>query len=206
MKKLFFALFTLAAFAYAQGPVAGQKTVQKSLITWSAASGNWSNKTRVLFLANAVYVDTSSTGQGGAFKRIDNAADSCSNPFPLAADTNGSVRPIWEHRLWGTFRGIDGDSTSHVYRIQTRERVYDGTTKVTRWTPWTRAGKNAGYTDISVQDSVTISSAAGTSKIAQYGLYHVAGSWARLCPDDNAATANAAGDSVYADSLLNFTR
>jgi len=206
MKKLFLALFTLGALAFADGPVSGQKIVQKSLVTWSAASGNWSNKTRLLFLANAVYVDTSSTGQANQFKRIDNAADSCSNPFLIAADTNGSTRPIWENRLWGTFRGVDKDSTGHVYHIQTRERVYDNTTKTVRWTPWTIPGKNAGYTDISIQDSVTIPAASVTSKISQYALYHVAGSWARLCPDDNVATGNAAGDSAFADSLLNFTR
>lgn len=207
MKKIVLALLALlTGHLFADGPVVGQKVVQKSLVTWSAASGNWSNKTRLLFHANNVYVDTSSTGQAGQWKRVDNTADSCSNPFLLAADTNGATRGVWENRLWLTVRSVDKDSSTTVYHVQTRERVYDGTTKTVRWTPWTVPGKNAGYVDVSIVDSVTTTNASVVSKIAQYGLYHVAGSWARLCPDDNVNTANATGDSVFNDSLLNFTR
>lgn len=206
MKKLLFLFLGLFALASAGETITGQATVNQALVTWSAASGNWSLKTRLLLLAGAVYIDTSATGQTGSWKRVDNAGDSCSNPFRLASDTNATSRPIWLYQLWETVRGVDGDSTSHTYRVQTRERVYDGTVKAVRWTPWTRRGANAGYTDVVIQDSLLFANVGGTSKTAQYALGHYLGSWARLCPDDNDATANAAGDSVFADSLFHFTR
>lgn len=206
MKKFLFALLTLAAAHAAAETIVGQKTIRSALVTWSAASGNWSNKTRILFLANNVYVDTSSTGQAGQFKRVDNAGDSCSNPVPLVPDTNGTVRPIWEYRLWETVRSVDKDSSIHTYRVNTRERVYDGTTKITRWTPWTRTGSNAGYLDVTVQDSILVPNVGVTTKTSQYAFAFFAGSWARLCPDDPAGTANAATDSVFADSLYLYTR
>ena len=109
MKKVFvlIGLFAVSLFAEAE-PTAGEKTVQKSLVTWSAASGNWLLKTRILFLGDAVYVDTSATGQTNQFKRVDNTADSCSNPFNLGPDSNSTVRPAWLYQLWETVRGVDG--------------------------------------------------------------------------------------------------
>lgn len=205
MNKLWILIGLLAVSLFAEAePVAGQKTVQQAMVTWS--STNWLLKTRLLFLANNVYVDTSSTGQANEYKRIDNTADSCSNPFRLASDTNGTTRAIWLYMLWETVRGVDKDSTGHTYRIQTRERVYDGTTKTVRWTPWTRIGANSGYVDVTIQDSLLFLTTTSTSKTAQYALGQYMGSWARLCPDDNVTTANGTGDSVFADSLLHFTR
>ena len=186
--------------------ILGQKNIRTTLVTWSAASGNWSSKTRLLFLGNSVYVDTSTTGQANSWKRIDNTADSCSNPIPLALDSNGATRPIWLYEVFETVRGVDGDSTSHTYRVQTRERVYDNAIKSLRWTPWTRRGANNGYVDVTVQDSLLFGNAASTSKTSMYALGFYLGSWGRLCPDDNVATANAAGDSVFADSLQHFAR
>lgn len=208
MKKLVLALYALvAANLFADGePVAGQKTIRSPLVTWSATGGTYAGKTRLLFLGNNVYVDTSSTGQAGQFKRVDNGADSCSNAVPIVADTNGATRPVWEYRLWETVRSVDKDSSTHIYRVQTRERVYDGTSKTVRWTPWTRSGSNTGYTDISIQDSIVVPNVGVTSKTSQYALASFLGSWARLCPDDIAATANAATDSVFADSLILYVR
>ncbi len=198
-------IFAASLFAEAN-TIAGQKTVNQSMVTWSAASGNWSNKTRLLFLGNNVYVDTSATRQAGEFKRIDNTADSCSNPFRLGTDTNGTSRPIWEYRLFGTFRSVDKDSGTHYYRVQTRERVYDGDTKSVRWTPWTQSLRNFGYADVSIVDTLAIPNPGTTAKVLQYTLGSYLGSWARLCPDDNAGTANQATDSVFADSLNHVTR
>mgnify|MGYP000039954926 CR=1 FL=1 len=207
MKKVFvlIGLFAVSLFAEAE-PVAGQKTVQKNLVTWSAANGNWLLKTRLLFLGNAVYVDTSATGQANAFKRVDNAADSCSNPFNLGSDSNGVVRPIWLYQLWETVRGVDGDSTSHTFRVQTRERVWDGSTRTIRWTPWTRKGANTGFADVTILDSLLIGNVKSTAKTSAYAVGNYLGSQARLCPDDNVATGDAAGDSLFADSLFHFTR
>lgn len=208
MKKLLLSLLALVALVAADVDIiAGQKTLRSNLVTYSAASGNWSNKTRILFLGNNVYVDTSTTGQAGQWKRIDNTADSCSNPIPLTSDSTGTARPIWEYRLWETVRSVDKDSSAHVYRVNTREWVYDATApRGFRWTPWTRTGSNAGYLDVTVQDSLLVSNAGTTAKISQYALAMFAGSWARLCPDDVAATANAAADSVFADSSRVYTR
>lgn len=209
MKKLKLLLLVLAALAvaYADGPIAGQKTVQLNLVTWSNSGGNWSNKTRLLFLGNNVYVDTSATGQAGQFKRVDNTADSCSNPFLLTADTNGTTRPIFQSPLlWEIVRSVDKDSSTHVYRLQTRERFYNATSKTIAVTPWTEKGTGTGYADFTVSDSILIANAGTTNKISQYGMGSVFGSQARLCPDDVSATANAAGDSIFADSLRAFTR
>jgi hypothetical protein len=210
MKKIFLliGLLTVSLFAEAE-PVIGQKSVQVSPVTWSATSGNWLLKTRILFLGNNVYVDTSSTGQAGQFKRVDNTADSCSNPFLLTSDTLGSLRPIWQTPLvWELVRSKDKDSSTHVYIIQTRERFFNNTTRSLFWTPWTFAGNSSGYADFTVSDSILIPNvrADSISKWSQYGMGSVFGIQARLCPDDVAATANTATDSIFADSLKAYTR
>lgn len=204
MKKVILFLFALLAVSAFSQTIVGQRVLSQKLITWSAST--YSNKTRLLFRGDNVYLDTSSTGQAGQWKRIDNGADSCSNAAPLVPDTNGIARPIWEYRLWETVRAVDKDSSTHVYRVNTRERVYDNSLKTPRWTPWTRTGSNTGYTDVTVQDSILVPNAGTTAKVAQYALAMFAGSWARLCPDDVTGTANAATDSVFADSLFLFTR
>jgi hypothetical protein len=204
MKKYLFLLAALFTLAAAGETIVGQSTVRQSLVTWS--STNWTLKTRVLFLGNNVYVDTSSTGQAGQFKRIDNTADSCSNPFPLVSDTNGTARPIWLYQLWETVRAINGDSSAHTYRVQTRERVWDNTTKQVRWTPWTRRGSGKGYVDVTIVDSLLVPATGSVPKVSTYALGFYMGSWARLCPDDNEGTDNGAADSVFADSLFHFTR
>jgi hypothetical protein len=207
MRKVFLIIGLLAYSIFSEAePTAGQKTVQKNLVTWSATSGNWMLKTRLLFLGDAVYVDTSATGQANQFKRVDNASDSCSNPFNLGADSNSTVRPVWLYQLWETVRGVDKDSTTHTFRVQTRERVWDGSTRTIRWTPWTRKGANTGFTDVTILDSLLMGNVQSTAKTSAYALGNYLGAQARLCPDDNIATANAAGDSVFADSLFHFTR
>jgi hypothetical protein len=210
MKKVFALIGLLAISLFAEAePIVGQKSVQVSPVTWSASSGNWSNKTRILFLGNNVYVDTSSTGQADQFKRIDNTADSCSNPFLLTSDSLGGTRPIWQSPLlWELVRSKDKDSSTHVYRIQTREKQFNGATRTVLWTPWTYPGNSSGYADYTVSDSILIPNVRGdaTNKWSQYGMGAVFGIQARLCPDDVAATANTSTDSIFADSLRAFNR
>lgn len=206
MKKMFLILFTLFAFARPDGEtVVGQKVIRQSLVTWS--TGAYKNKTRLLFLSTNVYLDTSVTGQAGQFVRIDNTADSCSNPFPIVADSNGTTRPVWEFRLWEQVRAIDKDSSQHVYRLQTRERIWNNTFKAPLFTAWTMKGANSGYADVTVQDSLLFPTARVTTKISQYTLAFVAGSWARLCPDDvPGKTSPNSADSLFTDSLYFFAR
>jgi hypothetical protein len=206
MKKLFLALTLTAAFLWAQGgPVVGQKTVQISPVTWTTGANT--GKTRLMFRVGTVSLDTSTTGQAGAWKRIDNTADSCSQPFTLASDTNGSLRPVWEYRLWQLTRSRDGDSSTHVYRVQTRERVYNATINAIAWTPWSVKGANSGYADVTVQDSILVGNVKHTgAKYSQYSFFFVAGTQARLCPDDIAGTATTNTDSIFVDSLRVYVR
>lgn len=211
MKKLFLALTLTAAFLWAQGTtIVGQKTVQISAPTWTSASNT--GKTRIKIVApdsvnHRVWLDTSSTGQAGQWKRIDNTADSCTVPFVIASDSNGSTRPVWEYRLWMLTKAVDADSSTFTFRVQTRERFYNATTAAIAWSPWTVKGANNGYADVTVQDSVLVGNIRHSgSKFSQYSLFHVTGSQARLCPDNVPGTGKAIGDSVIVDSLRVFLR
>jgi hypothetical protein len=201
MKKLFWILGFLAAAVLAQEvKQAGQKVTQVSPVTWTTGAN--AGKTRILFLGNSVYLDTSSSGQAGSWKRIDNTSDSCSNAFLLAADTNGATRSAGDYGLWGLVRSVDADSSTHLYRMQYRERVYNGTTKVPQFTPWTRVGANSIFNGTASPDTVAFPNAGTTSKISQFTLFSAPlGTLARFCPDDVEGTAGQATDSVFVDSL-----
>lgn len=211
MKKLLLALALTAPFLWGQvTTIQGQKSVQISAPTWT--SGSNTGKTRIKIVApdsvnHRVWLDTSSTGQTGGWKRIDNTADSCTQPFVIASDTTGTARPVWEYRLWMLTKAGDADSSTFVFRVQTRERVFNNTTKAIAWTPWTIKGANNGYADVTIQDSILVGNIRipGT-KFSQYSLFHVTGTQARLCPDNVAGTGKAIGDSVIVDSLRVFLR
>lgn len=205
--KSFISAFLIAFLAVHGGAqtleaTAGERRVNSQLVTWTTGANT--GKTRLLFLGNAVYLDTSSTGQAGAFKRIDNTSDSCSVPFLLTADSAGATRAADNFTVWGLFRGVDGDSTTHTYRFQQRERQYVLARSggyVATWTPWTRRSANYGFDAEATTDSITFPNIGGTAKTSQYSHFEAVGTQARLCPDDIAGTANGAADSVFADSL-----
>jgi hypothetical protein len=205
MKKIVALLtFLSAALIFADnGSIFGQKMVRQTLITWTAGSNT--GKTHGILLGNNVYIDTSTTGQTNQFRRVDNTADSCSDPFFIASDSLAGARPVWEYRLWGMFRSVDKDSSTHVYRVQTRE-VRFVKNRTISYTAWTRAGTNSGYLDVTVQDTLVIPNIGTVARIPQYTLGMFAGTQARLCPDDIAGTANAATDTVHFDSLTVYTR
>jgi hypothetical protein len=203
MKKLLIialALLAVASFGAETVKIQGQGPAQISLVKWNTGANT--GKTRIRFYTGNTYLDTSTTGQAGAWKRIDNTADSCSQPFLVATDSNGSGRPIWEYRLWQTVKSVHATLGLHVYRIQTREKVYDGSIKATRWTPWTYFGQNTGYVDVTVQDSILMAAPRSASKSSQYSLGFIVGTQARLCPSEAPTTSTATGDSVIADSLF----
>lgn len=204
MKKIIIVLFALAFLAFGDGKVTGQGSVNMALVKWTTGANT---KTRLRFYTGNVYLDTSTTGQAGAWKRIDNISDSCSNPFLIASDSNGLARPIWEYRLWQSVKSVHATLGLHVYRIQTRERVYDDGVKRTRYTPWTRTQQNSGYGDITVQDSILMPSPiASSTKSSQYSMGFITGTMARLCPDVAPTTSTSAGDSTIVDSLFFFAR
>jgi hypothetical protein len=204
MKKILFVLSLAAGLVWADMKITAQGVVQKGIVTWTTGANT--GKTRIRFYTGNVYLDTSSTGQTGAWKRIDNTADSCSQPFLIATDSSGTGRPIWEYRLWQKVKSVHATLGLHVYRIQTRERVYDGTAKLVRWTPWTLTQQNAGYADVTVQDSLLMNAPRSASNTSQYSFAFVAGTQARLCPSEAPTTSIAVGDSVIADSLTFTTR
>lgn len=206
MKKIIIAIMALCAIAFGTETIQGQKAVNATFVKWTTGANI---KTRLQFHIGNVYLDTSTTGQTGAWKRIDNTADSCSRPFLITSDSSGGLRPIWEYRLWQISKSVNLTLGLHVYRIQTRERVNDsarGPQGFLRWTPWTVKGTNSGYTDVTVQDSILMPSPRLTSKASQYSYGFVAGTQARLCPDNAPTTSASAGDSVIVDSLMFIAR
>ncbi len=216
MKKIFH-LLTLFAFAaslaVADPPtetVLGQARVSVAIITWSAASGNWTNKCRHMLLGNAVYVDTSSTGLAGEWKRIDNTADSASNPFLLSSAADGRIRPIAYSPMIGSntyakFTGVD--SSIHVYRLHVRERFWSNATNSWAPTAWSQKGSGLAYSDNNITDSVLVPNVGiATTKTWNYGVGNVLGAEARAVPDDVAATANESTDSIIIDTAWAISR
>jgi hypothetical protein len=207
MKKALFTLLAALALPLLAETIEGQKRITNSLVTWNSAANT--GKTRIRFHAGQVALDTSATGQTGAWKRIDNTADSCSQPFLIASDTSGRVVPVWEFRLWQKVKSVHATLGMHVYRVQTRERQYLGPIsgkQVAGWTPWSYLGQNGGYADVTVQDSILMRAPRTVTNSSQYSFGFVAGAQARLCPDNTPETSSAAGDSVIADSLRFTTR
>jgi hypothetical protein len=207
MKRIVFAVLIAAFFVFdgsTQEAIRGQKNVSQVLVKWTTGVNT---KTRIRFYTGNVYLDTSTTGQGGAWKRIDNMADSCSNPFLISSDSSGTSRAVHEFRLWQSVKSVHATLGLHVYRIQTREKVYDAGIRAFRFTPWTMVGQNSGYSGQDIQDSILmLSPKPSASKSSQYSLSYVAGSMARLCPDVAPTTSTSAGDSTIADSLFFFSR
>lgn len=207
MKTLFTLLAILALPLLAGETIEGQKPINVSPVTWNIGANI--GKTRILILGGIVYLDTSATGQTGSWRRIDNTADSCSRPVLLTSDSTGAVRPIWEYRTWQLTRSRDADSSTHTFRVQTREREFLGSLpgkQIATWTPWTVKGANNGYADVTIQDSVLVANARTTSKVSQYSFFFVAGTQARFCPDNITGTATTNTDSIFVDSLRVFVR
>lgn len=208
MKKVLLTLLAALAIPLLAGEaIEGQKGLRVEPVTWNIGANI--GKTRLLILGGVVYLDTSATGQTGSWRRIDNTADSCSQPALITSDTTGTTRPVWENRLWQLTRSRDADSSTHVFRIQTRERQFLGPLAGKRpaaWTPWTAKGANNGYADVTIQDSVLVANARTTSKVSQYSLFFVAGTQARFCPDNITGTATTNTDSIFVDSLRVYVR
>lgn len=209
----FFAILIIALFAsaeaYQEVKTRGQGTIKDVLLTWTTGANT--GKTRLRFLGNAVYLDTSATGQAGAWKRIDNTADSCSQPAFLASDTAALGLPVWQSPLvWvDKAKSADPDSSTFVLRIQTRQARFHPASKRWYWTAWTRKGANSAHVGQVVQDSVLFSSLVGGAANTNYSLYHLAsvfGTQARYCPDDVEGTANGTNDSIIVDSVWSQTR
>lgn len=206
MKKVFGWILLLLLPAFPAETVDGQHNQNTELVTWNV--GPSLKRTHGIIRGGNVYID-SVQSSSQTFVRVDDAADSCSNPFWLtrpASDSLGKVRPIWENRLWGTFRGVDADSTTFVLRLQTQERVYSQSTGAYRWSPWTRTGKNGSAPDVTVTDSVVIPNLNSTTAFSQYVYFSAAGVRGRFCPDANIGSGTAAGDTIHFDSLHVFVR
>lgn len=206
MKKfILFLIFCLPIFA-TDNTVDGQRNQNVELVTWNVSTSL--KRTHGIILAGIVYIDSVQSATQ-TYVRVDNTADSCSNPFWLvrpSPDSLGKVRPTWENRVFGSIRSVDKDSSTFVLRVQTRERVYDQSTAAYRFTPWTRSGSNSGSADVSVTDAVTFPNIGVTTVQSQYVYFSVAGLQGRFCPDNNASTAAAAGDTVHFDSLHVYIR
>lgn len=195
-------MLAILSLAMAQdGKIRGQTNVKNNPVTWNTGANY--GKTSLRFLSNAVYLDTSTTGQLRYWKRIDNTADSCSQPY-LIADSLGNTYATWQYRLDQLIRSVDAESGGVAYRIQTR--VPGMLNGKMQWRPWTVKGANAGLGSDSIKDSVLFPPPRSTSRVSQYAEYRVNGVQARLCPDDDVTTANGAADTVYTDSIFGVAR
>lgn len=189
-------LTVIAVFlSFGQGYRPGSSSSWPSLITYGS-----SNKTRLMRHIGNVYLDTSTTGQAGSWKRIDNTSDSCSNPFLVGSDSMGTYRPVHEESLFEKVKQVHATLGLHVYRIQTKELVYDLGAAGLRWTGWTMKGVNSGYGGQDYQDSVLQVATGNTSNVQQRARFWVDGIYARLCPDIAPTTSTSSGDSTITDS------
>lgn len=206
MKNLIlFLAFCLPVFA-TDNTVDGQRNQNVELVTWNVSTSL--KRTHGIILGGSVFIDSVQSSTQ-TYVRVDNASDSCSNPFWIvrpAPDSLGKVRPGWENRVFGSFRPVDKDSSSFVLRVQTRERVFDGATGSYRWTPWTRSGSNGNSPDVNVSDAITVPNLGSVSVHSQYIYFNVAGVQGRFCPDNNASSGTAATDTIHFDSLHVYIR
>lgn len=207
MKKTILLLILLALPLLAtDNTVDGQRNQNVELVTWNVSTSL--KRTHGIILAGIVYIDSVQSSVQ-TYVRVDNTADSCSNPYWLvrpAPDSLGKVRPAWENRVWGSFRAVDKDSSTFYLRVQTRERIFDGATGAYRWTPWTRAGSNGSSPDVTVSDVITVPNMGSVTEFSQYMYFSAAGLQGRFCPDNNTSSAAAAGDTIHFDSLHVYVR
>lgn len=196
-------LFCLSA---GQETIQGMRKVQGGLVTWkNSVTGSY--HTRIRILSGQVSLDTSTTGQAGQWKRIDNTVDSCSREIFLASDSLGMTAPVWLFRLSGIVKAHDVDSSTHVYRIPTRilHNYGVGSSLKRAWRPWSRPAKNNGISEVTVQDTCLMKSLSGVtanSTVEQYCMATLFGTQAKLCPDNITGTATVSTDSIIIDSLI----
>ncbi len=191
MKTLLTLLF-LVSLGFSQAVIISGQGGNAAKVWWGTSSDS---SLRILHRGGFVYYD--SAGGGTNYKRIDNTADSCSRPFPIASRMG--TYPIWKYELEGRVRAVNAASNAAVYRVETRY-VRDET-RGTYW-GWRRRGALQGYADVTIQDSVSFPHTTVASKTTVAGLFFVTGDQARLCTDNATGTSTAAGDSVKTDTLI----
>ncbi|MEO7778507.1 MAG: hypothetical protein ABIY63_13325 [Fibrobacteria bacterium] len=186
MKTLLYLLF-LASLALAQRTVISGQAGVASYVWWGTATDS---TLKELWLVDKHYHDSA-----GTWVRDDNRADSCSRPFKIATDMG--TYPVWLYELETRTRALDPDSNARAYYIETR--FIKNSTKKDYW-GWRRRGMVRGSLNMNYQDSISIPTTLSTSKRTVAAQFAVTGDEARLCPDEIASTANAAGDSIKSDT------
>lgn len=210
MKKMLLLLTAAAALAFSQGApgtsgtsvgVSGIVSRSNPLITFGPYNG-----VNLLFLSTGVYVDSTPATTAYTLKRIDNSADSCSNPFWLAADSMEKNGGVWQFRLEPLVKTTDGDSSTVAYKIQTRTFDWIPTPfQKYRARAWTLVGKNSRDSMTYLTDSIIFLNLKKTgAKWSQYGMASVWGTQARICPERIAGTHGVATDTTWHDSLRVF--
>lgn len=181
--------------------VSGIVSRNNPLITFGPYNG-----VNLLFLSGGVYVDSTPATTALTLKRIDNNADSCSNPFFIASDSLEKNGGVWQFRLEALVTTTDGDSSTTAYKIQTR--TFDWMPppyQKYRARPWTQVGKNSGDANTTISDSIIFVNLKKSGvKWSQYGMASVWGTQARVCPERLAGTHGVATDTTKHDSLRVF--
>ena len=210
MKKILFLIGLFLVVAWSQTKVT---TIGRQGWENIAYYGADSSSTQIVF-----HTDTIMRDSAGTLLRIDNGADSCSQPIDLIGNRGsvlgisavGGIEPQgpfgyeWE----GKVKSNTTDSTGVQYRIETRKRKYTAFGNRSRpywgaWIPFTRVGGTAAEV---IVDSVVTWDAenAADTWATQAHLFKVTGHQMRLCPQELATTIST--DSIFHDSVYIYLR
>lgn len=195
----------------AQAPqtVQGQKLLRApQLLTFSSAAGTYSGKTRYRLMGGFTYVDTSATGQTGAWRRIENTADSATDPVFLTGDSAGTTRAVWMQKVVCKEKSADADTSGFVLRVMGREfdRIVN---KVYNFTQWSQKGSVNGTLDAGVQDSalfLSVRGLAANTNSRPHAQFWVDATQAKFVPRSAPNSPTGANDSVIADSCKLYLR
>jgi hypothetical protein len=206
-----FAILFICGLGWCQAPITvqGQKLLRApQLMTFSSAAGTYSGKTRFRIMGGFTYVDTSATGQTGAWRRIENTADSASDAVFISGDSAGTTRPVWMQKWVCKLKSADADTSGFVLRGQAREfdRIVN---KVYSFTQWSQKGSLNGTLDAGVQDSalfLNVRGLAANTNSRPQAQFWMDGTMARFIPRAAPSSPTGANDSVICDSCKLYMR
>ncbi len=183
-----FLLFALSLAMSQSMRISGQAG-DGARVYWGTATDS---SLKEMWLVDKHYHDSS-----GTWVRDDNRADSCSRPFWIASEMG--TYPVWKYEIEKHIHGVDKDSNTMVYRVETRyvqdwpKRMYWG---------WRKNGMVRSTPDVTILDTIIVPNTTVTTKVSVGALFFVTGDQARLCPDELPSTANGTTDSIFGDTIL----
>lgn len=203
--RFLIALFALVTLALPATDIQGQRNITSQIITWTTGANTGKAKLLILSPDGSTYRTYLDTGTG-AWKRIDNISDSCSQAFNLGGDSAGGARPIWLQKIRYRERSVDKDGGTFRIKIQTRERRWDATQKQWVWGDWSRAGIGVGTSTNPIADTINTTTPGTTAQMSAECRFDADGVQARACIAGRTGTATGSTDSNFIDSLFYYGR